>query len=48
MIESIKTVEELRIVVDRLNSEFGESSEKFDLFSKLRKMKEKFETESKN
>ena len=43
MIENISTLEELRSVVNRLNSEFGESVEKFDLFSKLRIIKEQLE-----
>lgn len=45
MVDSIETITDLRKVVDRLNTEFGESVEKFDLFSKLRNIKERLEKE---
>ena len=47
MIDGITTMDELRSVVDRLNSEFGESVQKFDLFSKLRNIKEQLEKKNK-
>lgn len=43
MVENITTLEELRVVVDRLNTDFGDSVEKFDLFSKLRNIKTEIE-----
>ncbi|MGB3946342.1 MAG: restriction system-associated AAA family ATPase [Bacteroidia bacterium] len=43
MIENITTMDQLRSAVNRLNSQFGESVEKFDLFSKLRNIKEQLE-----
>lgn len=44
MVENITTMDELRKVVDRLNNEFGDSATKFDLFSKLKKIKSGLET----
>ncbi|WP_439555189.1 restriction system-associated AAA family ATPase [Dyadobacter sp.] len=43
MVDNITTLEGLRKVVDRLNTEFGDSVEKFDLFSRLRTIKEEIE-----
>ena len=43
MVENIKTMTDLKNVVERLNSDFGDSVEKFDLFSKLRNIKEQLE-----
>lgn len=39
MIEGAKTKADLRRIVNRLNTEFGESVQKFDLFSKLQEIK---------
>lgn len=38
-----KTLDELMQIASRLNNEFGESVEKFDLFSKLREIKKQLE-----
>ena len=43
MVEGITTFDELKRVVDRLNSEFGDSALKFDLFPKLKKIKMELE-----
>ncbi len=43
MVENINSVDELRNVVERLNRDFGDSVEKFDLFSKLRNIKDELE-----
>jgi restriction system-associated AAA family ATPase len=43
MVENINTMENLRKVVDRLNNEFGDSATKFDLFSKLNRIKTEIE-----
>jgi len=45
MLGNIDSMNELKAVVQKLNSQYGESVEKFDLFSKLRKLKEKFENQ---
>ncbi len=47
MVEKIKTTEDLKDVVERLNRDFGDSVEKFDLFSKLRKIKDELEKSGK-
>ena len=47
MVEKITTTDELRNVVERLNRDFGDSVEKFDLFSKLRKIKNELEKREK-
>lgn len=47
MVEKITTTDELRNVVERLNRDFGDSVEKFDLFSKLRKIKDELEKREK-
>ncbi len=39
MVSDVKTIEDLRRIVDKLNNEFGESAEKLDLFSELRNIK---------
>jgi len=43
MVKNITTLDQLRHVIDRLNSEFGDSVEKFDLFSKLNAIKREIE-----
>jgi restriction system-associated AAA family ATPase len=43
MVENIHTMVDFRKVVDRLNTEFGDSVEKLDLFSRLRTIKEEIE-----
>jgi restriction system-associated AAA family ATPase len=43
IIKDIKTIDDLRNAVGRLNSEFGESVEKFDVFTKLRQIKAELE-----
>ncbi len=43
MLDNITDLDQLRKVVDRLNTEFGDSVEKFDLFSKLKAIKEGIE-----
>jgi restriction system-associated AAA family ATPase len=48
MLDNVTTLEELRKIVDRLNTEFGDSVEKFDLFSKLKGIKEQIEKKSKD
>jgi len=47
MVDSISTLDDLRKIVDRLNTEFGDSVEKFDLFGKLRAIKEELEQKEK-
>lgn len=47
MVENIKTMANLKEVVERLNRDFGDSVEKFDLFSKLRNIKEQLEKREK-
>lgn len=47
MIENIQTMNDLKNVVERLNRDFGDSVEKFDLFSKLRNIKEDLEKSGK-
>lgn len=47
MLEGVTTVEQLRKIVDRLNKEFGNSVEKFDLFSKIRNLKEEIDKKTK-
>lgn len=47
MVENIKTTAELKNVVERLNRDFGDSVEKFDLFSKLKKIKDELEKKEK-
>lgn len=47
MIDGVTTMEQLRTVIDKLNSRFGDSVEKFDLFSKLRNIKEEIENKGK-
>jgi restriction system-associated AAA family ATPase len=43
MIENVTTIDQLRAIITRLNTEFGDSVEKFDLFSKIRNIKEQIE-----
>jgi restriction system-associated AAA family ATPase len=43
MLENVTDVEELRKIIERLNSEFGDSVEKFDLFSKIKNKKDEIE-----
>lgn len=43
MIDNVTTIDQLRDIVTRLNTEFGDSVEKFDLFSKIRNIKEQIE-----
>lgn len=47
MVDNITTLNDLRKVVNRLNTEFGDSVEKFDLFGKLRIIKEDMEKKEK-
>lgn len=47
MVDNIGTLDDLRNVVDRLNTEFGDSVEKFDLFSRLRNIKKELEKKEK-
>jgi restriction system-associated AAA family ATPase len=48
LIESVKTLDDIKNAINRLNLEFGESVEKFDFFSKLRKIKNELEKNNKN
>ena len=48
MLDNVTTLDELRKIVDRLNTEFGDSVEKFDLFSKLKTIKEQIEKKTKD
>ncbi len=48
MLDNVTTLDELRKIVDRLNTEFGDSVEKFDLFSKLKAIKEQIEKKKKD
>ncbi len=47
MVENIETMDDLKKVVDRLNNDFGDSVEKFDLVGKLRSIKEAIEKRDK-
>lgn len=47
MVDNIDSIDALKLVVERLNRDFGDSVEKFDLFSKLRKIKEDLEKREK-
>lgn len=47
MVENIQTMGDLKNVVERLNRDFGDSVEKFDLFSKLRNIKDELEKREK-
>ncbi|MFH6991871.1 restriction system-associated AAA family ATPase [Flavobacterium sp. FlaQc-48] len=47
MVENIHSMDDLRKVVERLNKDFGDSVEKFDLFSKLRNIKVELEKKEK-
>jgi restriction system-associated AAA family ATPase len=47
LIGGVRTMNQLRDVVDKLNSQFGESVDKFEYFNKLRAIKEKLEQKKK-
>jgi len=43
MLENVTEIDELRKIIERLNSQFGDSVEKFDLFSKIKNKKDEIE-----
>jgi len=43
MLDNVRDIEELRKIIERLNSKFGDSVEKFDLFSKIKSKKDEIE-----
>lgn len=43
MVEGIRTIEDLKKVVERLNSDFGESADKLSLFSELHAIKDQLD-----
>ena len=43
MLSNIKSLEDLRLIINKLNTRFGDSVEKFDMFNKLSSIKQELE-----